>query len=79
MTLSVKGGQITFAFSHPYQVYKDTPTVKNLNRLYLNGCEECKMFKYSVLYNGMVRTQMPTFIMKNDVMWAFRKKNLNTV
>ncbi|KAJ8284500.1 hypothetical protein COCON_G00033500 [Conger conger] len=48
VTLSVKGGQITFTFSHPYQVYKDTPTVKNLNRLYPNGCEECKNFKYRV-------------------------------
>ncbi|KAJ8364850.1 hypothetical protein SKAU_G00136810 [Synaphobranchus kaupii] len=52
VTLSVKGGQITFTFIHPYQVYKDTPTVKNLNRLYPNGSEECKNFKYRVLYNG---------------------------
>ncbi|XP_035256353.1 interferon gamma receptor 1 isoform X1 [Anguilla anguilla] len=46
VTLSVKDGQITFTFSHPYQVYKDTPMVKKLN-----GCEECNKFKYSVSYN----------------------------
>ncbi|KAJ8264623.1 hypothetical protein GJAV_G00151390 [Gymnothorax javanicus] len=52
VTLTVKHGQIKYTFSHPYQVYKETPTVKNLMSLCAIGCKECWVFQYRVVYNG---------------------------